>query len=304
MNSSQPTFSFQTAWSKSVSATPRGLALVRERDWVLAWDQNHWLHLFDHAGHPQGQVHFPGTLVAACCADDGSAYAAVGNRGEIHWLAPDLTTRWQYALPSPAVTVAMDPFGQYVAVSDNLCNVHLFNRLGRPGQSWQTPRPLHHLAMVATSPVLVGCADYGLVTSFDMAGACRWRDGLVAHAGSLGVSGDGQRILIACFSEGVQSYNLDGEKQPRLSIGEPCRLAAVAFTGRFVLAAGMTNRLMVLDGEGQALASQLMEKPIAAAALGALGDYAVVALAEGRVVRLNIQKKELPGEAHGPANRR
>src|SRR5438552_11814364 len=129
MNPGQPTLSFQPAWSQSLNGSPRGLALVRERDWILAWDQNHWLYLFDHAGHGQGQVRFAGRLVAACCADDGSAYAAVGNRGEICWLAPDLTTRWQHALSSPAVTVTMDPFGQYLAVSDDRGNVHLFNRL-------------------------------------------------------------------------------------------------------------------------------------------------------------------------------
>jgi hypothetical protein len=295
MNPGQPTLSFQSAWSQSLNASPRGLALVRERDWVLAWDRNHWLYLFDHTGHGQGQVRFAGTLVAACCADDGSAYAAVGSRGEICWLAPDLTTRWQQALSSPAVTVAMDPFGQYLAVSDDRGNVHLFNRLGQPLKSLQTARPLHHLAFVPAAPVLVGCADYGLVTSFDMTGTSRWRDGLVAHAGSLSVSGDGSRLLIACFSEGVQGYNLEGQKQPRMSVAESCRVASVAFTGRFILIACLSNRLLVLDGEGQTLASQLMEKPIAAAALSALGDYAAVAMTDGPVKRLNIRKKDHAG---------
>jgi hypothetical protein len=292
MSPGQANVTFQPAWSQSLNADPRGLVLIRERDWLLAWDQNHWLYLFDHTGNRQVQVRFPGTLVAACCADDGSAYAAVGNQGEICWLAPDLMTRWQHALPCPAVTVAMDAFGQYLAVSDNRGNVHLFNRLGQQTKSLQTARALHHLAFVATSPVLVGCADYGLVTSFDMTGAIRWRDGLVAHAGSLSVSGDGARILIACFSEGVQIYNLEGQKQARIAVAESCRLASVAFTGRFVLVAGLTNRLFIVDGDGQTLCSQALEKPIAAAALSALGDYAVVGLADGPVVRLNIRRKD------------
>jgi len=204
-----------------------------------------------------------------------------------------LMMRWQHTLPCAAVAVAMDPFGQYLAVSDSRGNVHLFNRLGQPTKSAQTPRPLHHLAFVPTSAVLVGCADYGLVTSFDMSGIPRWRDGLVANAGSLSVSGDGSRILVACFSEGVQSYNLDGQKQPRVSVAESCRLASVAFTGRFVLVAGLTNRLSVLDNDGEVLGSHVMDKPIAAVALSALGDYAVVALTDGPIVRLNIQKKNV-----------
>jgi hypothetical protein len=154
-----------------------------------------------------------------------------------------------------------------------------------------TPRPLHHLAFVPTAPILVGCADYGLVTSFDLSGTTRWRDGLVAHAGALSLCGDGSRILIACFSDGLQAYSLDGQRQPRMPVAEPCRLVSLAFTGRFILAAGLTNRLFLLDGEGQTLASQLAEKPIAAVALSALGDYAVVALGDGAIARLDISNR-------------
>src|ERR1700724_2930009 len=88
-------FAFQPAWAHSLSAGPRGVALVRERDWVLAWDHSHWLYLLNHAGQRQGQIRFPGALVCVAAADDGSAYAAAGSKGELCWLAPDLMSRWQ-----------------------------------------------------------------------------------------------------------------------------------------------------------------------------------------------------------------
>src|SRR5260370_5852244 len=209
---------FRPAWSAALGSAPLGLTLAREKDWLLAWDQGHWLYLLNQAGQRQGQFHFPGTLAAACCADDGSAYAAAGNKGEIVWLAPDLMPRWQHTLLQPALAAAMDPFGQYLVVADTRGHLTLFNNQGQEKISLQTARPMHHLAFVPMAPVLVGSADYGLVACFGLDGSMRWRDGLVSHAGALSVSGDGSKILIACFSDGLQAYDLAGNKRDRLRV--------------------------------------------------------------------------------------
>src|SRR5579864_9464945 len=202
---------FHPAWSASLGSSPVGLNLAREKDWLLAWDNSNWLYLLNHAGQRQGQFHFPGALTAACCADDGSACAAVGGKGEVIWLAPDLMPRWQNNLPHPALAAASDSFGQFLAVADARGHLILFNNQGQETTRLQTPRPMHHLAFVPAAPFLVGSADYGLVGAFGMDGSTRWRDGLVAHAGSLSVNGDGSKILVACFSEGLQGYDLEGK---------------------------------------------------------------------------------------------
>jgi hypothetical protein len=292
MNQANSHAIFRPAWSASLGSSAVGLALAREKDWLLAWDQSHWLYVLNHAGQRQSQFHFPGNLSGACCADDGSAYVAVGNKGEIAWLAPDLMPRWQHSLPNPALACAMDPFGQFLAVADARCQVMLFNNQGQEKVSLQTPRPMHHLAFVPQAPVLIGCADYGLVAGFGMDGSMRWRDGLVAHAGSLSVSGDGSKILVACFSEGLQGYALDGTKLERLPVIEPYRLVTQSFIGQSILVAGMSNRVHLLDPAGKALATQPVDKPIVALGLSALGDHATVATADGTIVRWNIRQAE------------
>lgn len=291
MNPPPSSVTFRPAWSASLGSLPVGLALARERDWLLAWDQSHWLYVLNHAGQRQGQFRFRGNLAGAFCADDGSAYAAIGNKGEIVWLAPDLMPRWQHTLPNPALTCAMDPFGQYLAVADTRSHVTLFNNQGQQKVSLQTPRPMHYLAFVPQTPVLIGCADYGLVGGFGLEGSMHWRDGLVAHAGSLSVNGDGSRILIACFSEGLQGYDLNGKKLERLPVIEPYRLASQSFIGQYILVAGMSNRLYLLDSAGKGLGSQPVGKSIAAVALSALGDQATVALTDGPIVRWDIREE-------------
>src|SRR5205085_10213778 len=118
-------------------------------------------------------------------------------------------------------------------------------------------------------------------------GRQRWRDGLVAHVGSLAVSGAGEPIALACFSEGLCRYGLDGRPRTPLTLDEPCRLAALTFDGGRILAAVMSNRVLLLDGEGKTLAGYQPGEPVVALALGALGDYAALALADGRLVGLD-----------------
>ena len=142
-------------------------------------------------------MHAPGKLVSAACADDGSAYVAVGAQGEIWRLAPDLHSRWERSVPHPVTALALDPFGQYLAVADAGSNLSLFDCQGRPGVHFQSPRSLYHLAFVPTAPYILAGSDYGLAACFDVKGKLVWRDGLVAHIGSLTVSGSGESMILA-----------------------------------------------------------------------------------------------------------
>jgi hypothetical protein len=280
----------QQLWTQSIAVRPRGLALAREKGWVLAWDEQDWLYLFTAAGERQGQARAPGPLAAACAAEDGSHYAAVGKAGEVWWLAPDLMPRWERSMPRPAVAVAMDSFGQCVAVCDAQGNVQVFDRSGQPVCQLQSARPLHHLAFVPSRPMIVGSADFGLAAGFDFQGRWLWREGLVAHVGSLAVSGTGSRVVLACFTEGLLSYALDGRKQGRIAVPEPCRLVALTYDARLVLAAGLSDRLRLLDPDGRVLHTHRLAKPAIALAVGPLGETAVVALAEGGLIGLDLRE--------------
>jgi hypothetical protein len=278
---------FHTRWTQSLPHPLRGVALAREAGRILAWDERDWLYLFNAAGQRQGQVQRPG-LTAAAAADDGSAVVAAGGRGELWWLGPDLRTRWERAVPRRAVAAALDPFGQYVAVADAASHLHLFDRAGRAVWRVQTPRPLLHLAFVPAAARLVASADYGLVAGFDAAGRGVWRDGLVSHVGSLAVTGTGDRTVLACFSDGLQQYSLEGHKLAPVSVSEGVRLAAVAFDGGRILVVTRSERLLLLTGDGQVVGSQAHDPPVSGMALGALGDYAVVARRDGGLAWITV----------------
>jgi hypothetical protein len=274
------------AWSVSLEAQVTGLALAREAQSILAWDANHWLTLFNHRGERQAQLRLAG-LAAACAADDGSAFAAVGQRGEAWWLAPDLAARWQRPVRKPAVACCLDPHGQYLAVADAQ-GVHLFDRHGRPLWTTPTPRPLHHLCFVPEQPRLLGCADVGLVLALDLDGQVAWRDGLATQVGSLTVTDSGDRLVLACFSEGLRLYNAKGEKQGPQPLPEPCRLAKVSYDGRRTLAIGLGQKVMLLDRDGGLLDMATADEMVTAAALDPLGDRVTLALADGRLLQAGL----------------
>jgi hypothetical protein len=269
----------------------RGLAVVREKGWLLAWDDKHWLHLFNRSGQRQAQARPADALVAAACSEEGTAYVVLGSGGELSWLAPDLTPRWAYPLGHRGVAVAVDPFGQYLAASDVRGNLYFFDRQGRALCQVQSARPLHHLAFVPAAPFVVGAADYGLVACYDLMGRCVWVDGLVAHIGALAVSGDGEQIVLACFTEGIQRYDLKGKKQERIVTPEPARLAALSFDGRVILWAGLSPGVVLQDRKGYVLGEHREEKPAAALGLGALADIAALALANGRVLVFELGER-------------
>jgi hypothetical protein len=150
-----------------------------------------------------------------------------------------------------------------------------------------TPRPLHHLAFVPEKPILAGAADFGLVVCFGASGECLWRDGLVAHVGSLAVSGDGSYVLLACFSDGLYRYNTAEPKQLRIPLESTCRLAALSYAGDTLLSADRQDRVCLRDSKGELRERLSLDNPAVAFGLGPLADYAIIGLANGVIRRFD-----------------
>jgi hypothetical protein len=268
----------------------RGLSAARERGWFLVWDSHHVLNLFNHNGQREAQAQPPVSVVAAAAGDDGRSFVVLGGQGQVYLLAPDLTPRWQRAIEGTPMAAALDSFGQRIALADADGGVHLFDETGRLLWKAESPRPLHFLSFVPEKPALVGCADFGLVVCFDAWGRCLWRDGLVAHVGSLTVSGNGETIALACFSEGACCYHLaEGPKTRRMVAAvAPCRLLACSYEGDVWLTVGLEPRLTVRNAGGAVRAEAAVEGRPVAVALAPLGRWAAVATAEGALLAFDL----------------
>src|SRR5262249_38375744 len=63
-------------WREDLGTRPRGLALAREKGSCLIWDEEQYVYLFSRTGATQARTKTPDRIVAACAADDGSAFVA------------------------------------------------------------------------------------------------------------------------------------------------------------------------------------------------------------------------------------
>lgn len=275
-------------WSRPTDARLSGLSLAREAGLVFAWDEAQSLYLWDLDGRRRARQAFIQPIAAAGMSDDGSHVVVAGKHGLIWWLNAQLELRFDQALPIHPLALAVESLGRYVAVSDHERHTYLLARSGRLAATVDTPRPLRFLSFVATQPWFLGAADYGYVACFDMNGRCLWRDAPVSYIGSLSADGDGQNVVLACFSNGLLRHHAPGGHGEFLPTFEPCRLATMDFDASLMFLAGEAGSLSLLNRGGEVIASLSIERPAVALALGALGEVGVYGLADGHVALVDI----------------
>ena len=280
------------AWTRELPSPPLGLSLARESGAALTFDAERTFTRLDALGQVDLRKPSPATVTAAAISDEGRHVAALGRRGQAWLLSAEFDVIWQRSLSPRPVALAIDHQGHAVAVADEAGGLHVFDALGQEVWRAATPRPLIHLAFVPEGGALVGAADLGLVCAFDRRGQQLWREGLMANVGSLAVSGSGELIVLACFSEGLRRSALH---KPRLEKppqgGGPCRLAAVGYRGDVVLCAGADNRLTLYGGAGATKGEMTLPAAPSAIALAALAERAVVTL-DRAVIGIDLSRSD------------
>lgn len=276
-------------WTHNTDARLAGLSFAREARLILAWDVSQRLTLWDRGGQRRASTSLVLAPVAAAISDDGQQIVAVGPGGEVHWLDRELNLQFDHKLPAAPLAVALESFGDYLAVSDRERRTHLFNRLGKSVATFVSPRPLHHLAFVPSKARLLGAADYGFIGCFDAQGRCLWRDAPLTHVGSLCCDGSGSTILLASFSDGVNRYDALGMQRGHLATPAPCRRAAVSFDGTLILTASESASLSLLNRQGLVLETLAIPQSATALVMGALGELGVFGLPTGDVTAVGIQ---------------
>src|SRR4029453_15566914 len=124
-----------------------------------------------------------------------------------------------------------------------------------------------------------------LVAAFDEKAQVLWRHAPVVHVGGLAVSGAADKILAACFSEGICWLDGAGALQKYLPTPGPCSLVSQSFTGDVILAGGFGKLAIVMNGIGEVIGQHELASTIQALALGPLANEFYAPLADGVVVK-------------------
>jgi hypothetical protein len=280
--------SVRAAWSQYPGSALRGLSVARESGAALVWDAAGIVYLLNRVGELQARAKAAGALTAACISDDGTTVAAVGEHGEIWRLKPDLQPHSGIRIGRRATACALDPFGLNLAVADGNGELHVFNAAERRICGAQTPRPLQHLAFIPEQPLLIGCADFGFVGCFGLTGKCAWRDAFVSHISGVATNGDGSRILVACYSDGLRRYDFKGRSLETTRFDSPCRLTTQSYDGRRALVCDLGSRVRILDQDGVMRTSWELDAVPVGLAIGALGENYWAAFGDGRITSAQL----------------
>lgn len=275
-------------WSCSFAPPLQSVHWAREREQVLVRDSSHVLHLLNRQGKLQARHQAPGPLSASAISEDGTAILAASTGGDLWWLTPDLSARWHRRLGHRITSLAVDSLGQYVSVSDSSGAVTTFTRSGDTAWATTLLLALSHLVHIPESPHLLGCADLGLITCLSFVGGEQvWYDRRVTHVGGLAVNGKGNRMVLACFNDGLSSYQISGPPAETWHVGQTCRRVALSYDGEVMLIGGLQERVLLVNGQAEIIRELLLGGTPTHVQLGALAQDAIIGFQDGRVEYIN-----------------
>ena len=275
-------------WNWFANGSLKGCGLLRERQWIYAWDDGGSIYLLDLLGNLIAQRRAPRAILGLSGADTGDCLVALSRRGEIWWLDETLEPRLEVACPFEPLSVAVDPHGYYAVASGQGGENVICNNAGRKVSQFETTRPLRHLAFVPSAPLILGAGESGLVTCFDLEGDNLWYSTLFWNVGGMAVDGDGAALLLACFGHGLVRFDCDGVREGTYRYdASPC-LVALDFEGSTILTASLELQLTELTYEGAIRAERpLADRPVGMA-VDALGRYAILAFGSGELRFLRL----------------
>ncbi len=294
------------AWTVVTDAPLKGMTLAREAGSVFAWDEADQLYRIDGRGQFQSVARAPGRIVSGAVSDDGSLVALLGEGSRLWLMDGDFgLTHERATIPEP-ISIAVDPHGRYVALGSKINAVQFYSRHARLAGKFATRQPLSSIVFVPDRPFLVGIGAYGSIVGVELLprgsngsldGATLWGEQLMSGVGRLATTGDGGMILLACFTHGVQRFDLEGRGEGAYHLGGSAGQAVPDYAGRSIAVSTLEGELAILSGAGNVRWRTTLNRPAIALDVDALGRYVVYGQATGEIVRLDLQATDRPASA-------
>jgi hypothetical protein len=280
------------------------MSLAREAGSVFAWDEADQLYRIDAQGQFLSVARAPGKILHGAVSDDGSLVALLGEGSRLWLLDGDFELIHDRSSVAEPLSIAVDPHGRYVAVGSKINIVQFYSRYAKLAGKFETKQPLSSLLFIPNQPLLVGIGAYGSIAGYELSprgsngsldGDTAWYEALMSSTGRLSTTGDGQMILISCFTHGIQRYDLEGHSEGAYHLGGSASHAVPDFAGRSIAVATLESELAILSGAGNVKWRTSLNRPAIALETDALGRYLVYGQATGEIVRVDFQSEGRPG---------
>lgn len=275
------------SWSLSTEAPLVALQLARETAEVLAADEAGGLYHIGRDGKLANLVHGPSPIRAAAWSDTGSGGVTLVGDEKLYWFDRRLRFQGSIEHSEPVMAVAIEAHGNYVAASLSSCTTAIYDPNHKSVRRFKSLQPLVALEFLVSRPALIGVAEYGLLCSFAFTGEEEWQQQLWANVGDLSATGDGQMILLACYSHGIQCHDSAGRQVGSYQLGGTVARVSTSFLRGRLAAATTERHFYYIDSDGQVLFQATLPDDARRVICDPFGQAVVLGLASGRILRLD-----------------
>ena len=151
--------------------------------------------------------------------DVGRHSAIVSGDSQLSFLNRALSSEWAIDLPDAITALAVSPYGRHLAVGLANGKSVIYDARHQRVCHIETDRPLQFLHFQSGRPAVIGAAEYGQLLEFDFSGRVLWSTNLHANIGGITGTGDGKRLSVATFTQGVKHLDENGQPAGRLPAG-------------------------------------------------------------------------------------
>jgi hypothetical protein len=273
-------------WTLTTEAPLTGLKHSRESGQTVAADQSGGVYRIDRNGKLASVTRGFIALNHIATDDVGRRAAVVDHDTRLSLFDERLRVAWSLELPDAVTALDVEPHGRYLAVAlANGKNV-VYDANHSRVFHFETQRPLRHVRFLALKPALVAAAEYGLLCESDFSGEIVWTSKLPLNVGDVTCTGDGGRISVAAFSQGVRHINDSGEPDGSYLLeGTPNRVSTSIVPFRLAVTT-LEGHLYWLDDNGDMVWAAGLPEDVFAVHTEPLGNGLICGFQSGRIVSL------------------
>jgi len=269
---------------------PGCMTYSRETGELFAGDANGQLSRFDFHGKLLAVCELPGPIVALSWSDDGSQGAAIIGEETVVRLNPQLQVMQTLQPADVCLSLAVSPFGNHLAVGLANGTTQIYNERKRRIARFETVRPLAFLEFCTSEAILFGAAEHGFVGCFNLAGAQIWKQANWSNVGGLSTTGMGDFIYLASFGHGIQVLDADGIAIGSYMLEGTINHVSSSFEPDRLVASTIEGQLYWMNSAGELVWSTTVNDDIAALTCGPLGNSAIIWLAKSGLFKLEWQR--------------
>lgn len=273
-------------WSFAADAPLVALQLARETGEVLAADAVGGLYLIGRDGQLAGLTRGPSPLRAIAWGDTGTGGIALVGDEKLYWFDRKLNFLGSLEQSEPILGIAVEAHGRYAAASLSSGINVLYDMHRKPVRRFQSVQPLTTLEFLVNEPAILAVSEYGMLCCHEFTGVQRWQSQLWANVGDLSISGDGQTILLACYSHGIQCHDASGAQVGSYQVGGTVFRASASFASNRIAAATLERHFYYLNDSGQVQWQATLPEDLCRVVCDPLGTGVVCGFQSGRIVRL------------------